>query len=314
LGNSSKSVASKPLIAAQYRIASALLTASIGAIIRSLGQDLPIGELIFARSALGVMVLLAFYGFRGEIAEALGTGHPLRHVGRGISSVTSSFTYFSALVYLPLVDVTVLAYSSPLIAVLFSAIFLRERVRAYRWSAVCIGFAGVLITVWPYLHSRHLLSGSAGLGIGLALGSAIGAAFSAVQVRRLVQTERTSAIVFYFYAASMLVSALSLPFWFAVPSAAQSLALVTAGGFNILSQTCTTQSYRYGPASSVVIFDYATIVFAFVIGYFFLGELPTYEVYMGGTIIAAASIFTVLRERQLNKTIAAAAVATTDRV
>jgi drug/metabolite transporter (DMT)-like permease len=314
LNNSHKSIASKPLVAAQYRIASALLQASIGAIIRSLGQDLPIGELIFARSALGVMVLLVFYGFRGEIAEALGTRHPMRHVGRGISSVTASITYFAALVYLPLVDVTVLAYSSPLIAVLLSGIFLRERVRAYRWSAVCVGFAGVLLTVWPYLHSTHLLSDAAGLGIGLALGSAIGAALSAVQMRRLVQTERTSAIVFYFYAASMLISVLSLPIWFAVPSAAQSLALVTAGVFNILSQTCTTQSYRYGPASSVVIFDYTTIVFAFMIGYLFLGELPAYEVYMGGTIIAAASIFTVLRERQLNKTIAAAAVATTDRV
>jgi drug/metabolite transporter (DMT)-like permease len=314
LSNSSKFIASTPLIAAQYRIASALLQASVGAIIRSLGQGLPIGELMFGRSALGVIVLLAFYGFHGEIAEAIGTRHPLRHVSRGISSVTSSITYFAALVYLPLVDVTVLAYSSPVIAVLFSAIFLRERVRAYRWSAVCIGFAGVLITVWPYLHSTHLLANGAGLGIGLALGSAIGAALSAVQMRRLVQTERTSAIVFYFYAASMVVSALSLPFWFTVPSAAQSLALVTAGAFNILSQTFTTQSYRYGPASSVVIFDYTTIVFAFMIGYFFLGELPVYEVYIGGTIIAAASIFIVLRERQLNKTLAAAAVVTTDRV
>ena len=309
-----KPLASKPLIAAQYRIASALLQASVGAIIRTLGQDIPIGELIFARAGFGVAVLFAFYGARGEISEALGTKYPLRHVGRGLSSVSSSIAYFAALVYLPLVNVTVLAYSSPVIAVLFAAIVLRERVHAYRWSAVCIGFIGVLMTVWPYVNSTQLFGTAAGIGIGLALGSAIGSAISAVQMRRLVQTERTSAIVFYFYAASMLASAFSLPFWFVVPSDVQSLTLLAAGVFNVLSQMCTTQSYRYGPASSIVIFDYTTIIFAFLLGYFFLGELPQSEVYIGGTIIAAASIFIVLRERQLNKTIAVAAVVMSDRI
>lgn len=314
ISHKAKSLAFKPHIAAQYRIASALLQASVGAIMRALGQDIPIGELIFARAAFGVVVLLAFYGVRGEIAQALGTRYPLRHVGRGISSVSSSIAYFSALVYLPLVDVTVLAYSSPVIAVLLAALVLRERVRAYRWTAVCIGFVGVLITVWPYLSSTRLLATVGGIGVGLALGSAIGSAISAVQMRRLVETERTPAIVFYFYAASMFVSAFSLPFWFLTPNIVQSLALLGAGAFNILSQTCTTQSYRYAPASSVVIFDYATIIFAFVLGYFFLGELPAYQVYIGGAIISGASIFIVLRERQLNKTIAAAAVTTTDRM
>jgi len=99
-----------------------------------------------------------------------------------------------------------------------------------------------------------------------------------------------------------------------VPSSTQSLALLAAAVFNVLSQTCTTQSYRYAPASSVVILDYTTIIFAFVLGYFFLGELPEYQVYIGGSIIAAASIFIVLRERYLNKTIALAAMETRDRV
>jgi drug/metabolite transporter (DMT)-like permease len=314
LNDSPKSPVFKPVVAAQYRIASALLQAAVGAIIRALGRDVPIGELIFARAAFGVAVLLVFYGVRGEILDALGTKYPLRHVGRGISSVSSSIAFFSALVYLPLVNVTVLAYSSPVIAVLFAAIGLRERVRVYRWSAVCVGFIGVLITVWPYLNSAYLFDTAAGVGIGLALSSAIGSALSAVQMRRLVQTERTSAIVFYLYAASMFVAAFSLPFWFVAPSSSQVMALLGAGALNVLSQTCTTQSYRYAPASSVVIFDYTTIVFAFVFGYFFLGELPQYQVYIGGTTIAIASIFIVLREQQLHKAIAAAAVATSDRV
>lgn len=309
-----KPLVSKPLVAAQYRVVSALLQASVGAIIRALGQEIPIGELVFARAAFGVAVLLVFYGARREIFEALSTKHPFRHVGRSLSSVGSSIAYFTALVYLPLVNVTVLAYSSPVIAVLLAAIALRERVRVYRWTAVCVGFVGVVITVWPYLNSAELFGTAAGIGIGLAIGSAIGSALSAIQMRRLVQTERTSAIVFYFYAASMFASAFSLPFWFVTPSRGQAVALLAAGALNVLSQTSTTQSYRYAPASSVVIFDYTTIVFAFVIGYFFLGELPQYQVYIGGVTIAAASIFIVLREQQLNKAIAAAAVATSDRV
>jgi drug/metabolite transporter (DMT)-like permease len=191
---------------------------------------------------------------------------------------------------------------------------LRERVRAYRWSAVCLGFVGVVIMIWPYLDSTRLLATAGGMGAALALGSALGSAISAVQIQRLVRTERTSAIIFYFYAASMLASAISLPFWFVIPSNGQWLALLAMGIGNILSQTFVTQSYRYAPASSVVIFDYTTIVFAFLIGYFFLGELPGYLVYFGGAIVTAASIFVVLRERQLNKTIAAAAVVNTDQV
>ena len=174
-----KPLASKPLIAAQYRIASALLQASVGAMNRALGQDVPIGELMFARAGFGVAVLLAFYGARGEISEALVTKYPLRHVSRGLSSVSSSLAYFAALVYLPLVSVTVPGYSSPVIAVLFAATVLRERVRSYRWSAVCIGFVVVLITFWPYVNSTQLLGTADRDWRWVSTGSAISAAISA---------------------------------------------------------------------------------------------------------------------------------------
>ena len=138
-------------LAIRYRLLAVLCSAVMAALMRATGQHIPIGELIFTRSVISILLLTLFVGARGQLAAALYTAQPFGHFARGLLGVVSMFAYIAALVRLPLLDVTVFVYSTPIITVVLGALILKEFVRLYRWSAVVVGFIGVLVMIWPYL-------------------------------------------------------------------------------------------------------------------------------------------------------------------
>ena len=221
---------------------------------------------------------------------------------RGMISVAGMFFNFAALARLPIVDVTTITFASPLITVALSAWILKERVRVYRWSAVGIGFVGVVVMLWPHLDvARYTTAATsaATLGALFAMVSAFTNAGSVVQTRRLTDTETTSSIVLYFSLFCALGGLLTLPFGWIVPSLPQLGALIGLGVFGGLSHVLLTESYRYAPASLVAPLDYTALLWAFIIGYWFFGELPTATVYVGSAIVAGSGLFVIWRERQL---------------
>ena len=111
------------------KLISAFLFALMSALVRWLGAKYPIGQLVFYRSAFGIVPVVLIYAWRGELAAAVRTTRLPGHVGRGAISIGGMFCNFSALARLPIVDATAISFASPLITVAFSAIFLRERVR-----------------------------------------------------------------------------------------------------------------------------------------------------------------------------------------
>jgi drug/metabolite transporter (DMT)-like permease len=175
-------------------------------------------------------------------------------------------------------------------------------VRIYRWSAVAVGFAGVLVMLWPHLElSRYTnaATSAATLGALFALVSAFTNAGSVVQTRRLTDTETTSSIVLYFSLVCTIGGLLTLPFGWIVPSPLQLTALVTLGMMGGLSHILLTESYRYAPASLVAPLDYTALLWAFIIGYWAFGEVPTTTVFVGAAIVAGSGLFVIWRERQL---------------
>jgi drug/metabolite transporter (DMT)-like permease len=178
---------------------------------------------------------------------------------------------------------------------------LKERVRIYRWSAVGIGFVGVLVMLAPHLDPRQLASHTPAqtLGAMLALAAAFFNAGAVIQTRRLTDTETTSSIVLYFSLFCALGGLLTLPFGWIVPSLPQLAALITVGVFGGLSHILLTESYRYAPASLLAPLDYTALFWAFILGYWFFGELPTGTVYLGSAIVAGSGLFVIWRERQL---------------
>jgi drug/metabolite transporter (DMT)-like permease len=288
------------LKAISLKVMSALLFAVMSALVRFLGERYPVGQIVFFRSAFAILPVVLIYAWRHELAAAVRTVRPLGHVGRGLISIFGMFCNFSALARLPIVDATAISFASPLITVAFSAIFLKERVRIYRWSAVIVGFSGILVMLAPNFNpALHAAGAMATLGVAFAIGGAFCNAGSVIQTRRLTETETTSSIVFYFSLICALAGLATWPFGWLVPTWPELTALVTVGLCGGLAHILLTESYRLAPASPVAPFDYTSMVWAFLLGYFFFNELPTVYVFIGAAIIAVAGLFVIWRERRL---------------
>jgi drug/metabolite transporter (DMT)-like permease len=290
------------LKAVLLKLTSAFMFSVMSALVRYVSDVTPLGQMVFFRSAFGIIPVVVIYAWRRELMTAVRTSRPFGHLGRGAISVFGMFFNFAALARLPIVDVTTITFTSPLITVALAAIFLKERVRIYRWSAVAVGFVGVIVMLWPHLDLARYTNAAtsvAALGALFALISAFTNAGSVIQTRRLTDTETTSSIVFYFSLFCTIGGLLTLPFGWIVPNWPQLAALVSLGLLGGFSHILLTESYRYAPASLVAPLDYTTMIWAFVFGYAMFGEVPTIYVFVGGAIVAASGIFVIWRERHL---------------
>src|SRR6202035_5954817 len=138
------------------KLISAVLFAVMSALSRYLGARYPIGEVVFYRSAFAIVPVMLVYAWRGELASVVRTERPLGQAGRGALSIVGMFCNFGALARLPLIEANAISFTSPLIGVALAAVFLKERVRIYRWSAVTIGFVGVLVVLAPHFSGDEL--------------------------------------------------------------------------------------------------------------------------------------------------------------
>src|SRR6185503_2487655 len=290
-----------PFKAIGLKLISALLFAFMLALVRQLGDVAPIGQMVFFRSAFAILPVVLVYAIRGELATAVRTSRPLGQLGRGLLSVGGMFTNFSALTRLPLADATAISFASPLITVALAAIILKERVRVSRWSAVALRFAGVIVMLIPHLDLGRYAGGASAASAGavFALISAVCNAGTVIQTRRLTQSETTSSIVFYFSLVCAIAGAFTLPFAWHSPTASELAALVALGIFGGFAHILLTESYRYAAASVVAPFDYSSMLWALLLGYWLFGELPDTLVYVGATIVAGAGLYVIWRERQL---------------
>jgi drug/metabolite transporter (DMT)-like permease len=281
---------------------SALLFAMLSACVRFLGDSgMPLGQVVFSRAFFAILPVLLMCAWQHQLAQAFYTKRPLGHLTRGLISIAGMFLNFAALARLPLVDATAISFAAPLITVAMAALLLGERVRIYRWSAVIVGFAGVLVMLVPHLDLAGSLAASAGEAIGAVLGltGAFFNAASVIQTRHLTKSESTSAIVFYFSLICAVGGLITWPFGWNTPSAPELAALIGTGICGGVGHIVLTESYRFAPASLVAPFDYTSMLWALVLGYVAFGELPTAQGFLGGAIIVTAGLFLIWRERQL---------------
>lgn len=282
------------------KILSALLFALMSGFVRQLGQVTPVGEMVFFRSAFAIPPLVIIYALRGQFLSMLYTSRPFGQLGRGILSITGMFTNFSALTRLPIADATAIGFAAPLITVAMAAVILKEKVRVFRWTAVAVGFIGVIVMLLPHLNFEQYAAGAtATIGAGFAIASAFCTGGTIIQTRRLTQSETTQSIVFYFSLVCTLMGAMTLPFAWYTPTPYELFMLISIGVLGGLAHIFLTESYRYAAASVIAPFDYTALIWALLIGYWMFGELPDIYVYLGSSIVVAAGMFVIWRERQL---------------
>jgi drug/metabolite transporter (DMT)-like permease len=285
------------------KLISAVLFAVMAALIRYLGASYPIGQVVFFRSAFAIVPVMMIYAWRGELVAAVRTERPLGQASRGALSIVGMFCNFGALARLPLIEANAISFTSPLFSVALAALVLKERVRIYRWSAVTIGFIGVLVVLAPHLSGDELTiamaSATSLAGVIYAIAGSVTNAGTMIQTRRLTESETTSSIVFYFSLICALAGLATLPFGWITPTSTEFAALVSVGFLGGLGHIFLTESYRYASASVVAPFDYTSMIWALVLGYAMFGETPTVMVVLGSAIIAAAGLFVIWREHQL---------------
>jgi drug/metabolite transporter (DMT)-like permease len=284
------------------KLISVLLFAAMSALIRICGQTFPLGEVVFFRSAFALVTVVLVYAWRRELWAAVYTRRLPGHVLRGAQGIGGMFLNFAALSRLPLMDATAISFASPLITVAMAAVILKEKVHAFRWTTVVIGFAGVVVMLWPYLDIWGMVevgSGARTVGAICAIVGAVSNAGTVIQTRRLTDTETTSSIVFYFSLICTIAGLCSWPFGWASPSPKEFVMLAMIGVLGGLSHILLTESYRDAPASVVAPFDYTAMLWAFLLGYFIFGELPSAHVYFGAGIVIACGLVVIWRERKL---------------
>jgi drug/metabolite transporter (DMT)-like permease len=284
-----------------FKIASVLVFIVMATLIKATSDHVPPGEAVFFRSLLALPVIVIWLFWRGDLASGLRTVHPMGHVWRGVVGTTAMGLGFAGLGYLPLPEVTAIGYAAPLLTVVFAAMFLGENVRIFRISAVALGLIGVLIVLSPRLTSLSdgELAMAEGFGAMLVLGGAVFAALAQVFVRKLVLTESTSAIVFWFSLTATVLSLVTLPFGWVVPEPREAMMLVAAGLLGGIGQILLTSSYRWADASLVAPFEYVSMLFALAFGYFLFDEVPTLAMLGGAALVVTAGILIIWRERQL---------------
>lgn len=291
----------RPLRGISYKLASVLVFITMSALIKATADHVPAGQTVFFRSFFAIPVIVAWLAWRRELAQGFRTANPFGHFWRGLMGTCAMGLGFAGLAYLPLPEVTALGYASPILTVIFAAMFLGEEVRLFRMACVALGLCGVLVVVYPRL--TVLDPAQAGyaeaFGAMVVLGGAIFSALAQVFVRKLVLAEKTATIVFWFSVTASVLSLATLPFGWVWPTPAEAALLVGAGLLGGVGQILLTSSYREADASLVAPFDYASMIFALAIGWFVFAEAPTWTMLLGASLVVTAGILIIWRERQL---------------
>ena len=291
----------QPFRAISLKLFSVMIFITMISMIKATADTVPPGQAVFFRSAFAIPVICGWLMMRGELRTGLRAISPLGHLWRGLIGTTAMGLMFASLGYLPLPEVTALSYAAPLLTVVFAAVLLGERLRLFRITAVGLGLVGVLVVLEPRLTmlSSGQFEPEAAFGAGLVLLAAGCIGLAQIHIRKLVQTEHPAAIAFYFSLTSTIAALLTAPFGWAALSQQTALLLIAAGVLGGVGQICLTLSFRYAPVTVVAPFEYASMLFALLIGYFVFAEVPSLQMLIGAAIVIAAGGLIIWREAQL---------------
>jgi drug/metabolite transporter (DMT)-like permease len=213
---------------------------------------------------------------------------------RSVIGTVSIVATFRAFNYLPMADAQALFFTASLFVPIMGYFFLREKVGPYRWSAVLVGFLGMLVIVRP--------SGTVNLtGVSLAVSAALMHSGLGTLLRVLGRTERPETVTFYFLSIGAALTALAMPFVATTPSWNEVPLFVGAGISGAFAQIFLSAAYKYAPMALVTIFNYTGIIWATGYGWFIWGDWPGPPVWIGASIIIASSLFIVWRENRAAK-------------
>lgn len=284
-----------------YKVGSICLFVVMMIAIKFLKDDVPIGQIIFARSLLGIMAVALVYHLRGQLAGSFVVKSWPAHAVWSISAATAMGMWFVCITMIPLPEATAIGFIMPLLVVALAFFILKEKIRIIRWVAILSGLTGVGIIVWPSLGFGADYGSAASIGAALALGASLCWALAQIFLRRLTKTETSGSAVLSFSVTTMIMSLFSLPFGWTSPSISAWMLIGVCGIAGGFGQLCVAESLRYAEASALAPFEYLAFPVASIAAIFFFGEYPDANIWWGLPLVVAGGLLVIYREHQLSK-------------
>lgn len=250
-----------------------------------LAGDVPFIQKTFFRNFVAVICAVFVMVKQGISWKPQHNGNIPFLIIRSLCGTIGIFGNFYALGHLLLADASMLNKMSPFFAVVFSFIFLKEKMTIFQIAAVVVSFVGSLFIIKPTFENVALFPALAGL-IG---GMGAGAAYTTVRVLGK-RGEKGPYIVFFFSAFSCLVVLPYLLFNFSPMTLFQFFVLIGAGIAAAGGQFSITAAYCYAPAREISIFDYTQIMFASILGFVLFGQIPDIWSAIGYVVICSAAV------------------------
>ncbi len=271
-----------------YVVASVFVFAIVNAIVKWLVARYSVVEIIVFRSLFALLPCLYVVARNGGLG-VLRTHRFHDHATRSALQFVSMMCIFTAFSLMPLADAVAITFSSPLFLTILSIPFLGEQVGPHRWSAVVLGFVGILVILPPGAGMLHT-------GALFALANALINASVTIAIRRMTLTEASTALAFYQQVCTAVLGLLALPFFWRTPSLSDLGLFLLAGLIAGIGQLWWTEGCRFTPAAVAAPFSYTSMVWALALGYAIWGDVPTPAVLIGAAIVIASGLYIVYRE------------------
>lgn len=259
--------------------------------VRIASVEAPVGQIVFWRSAVALVPIVAYLAWRGQLRHGLKTERPLGHVKRSLYGCAAMFFSFLSIAHLPLALATALSFLAPLIVVPIAVALLDERPGIVVVGATLLGFLGVGLMLWPAMVGPELAVGTL-IGVGAGLACAATTALAKTEIKRLTATEAPAAIAFYFAVVCAACGLASWPFGWADVGQTALIALIASGVFGGFAHIAMTEAVARAPVSTLAPFEYTAMIWAILFDLAVFALWPEPISLLGALliVIAAASV------------------------
>ncbi len=269
-----------------WMLAAQLLFFAGNAVAKHLAETYPVPLVIWARLAFQMLLLAPLLP---RLRPLLVTRRMGMQVVRAAFLVSSTGFFYLAIHILPLADASAILYIAPLLITVLSMPLLGERVGAWQWVAVAIGFAGALIVIRPGVD---LLQPA----LVIPLAAALGFAFVQISSRSLGRTDPPMTTFVHTTIVSALLASAAVPFFWITPSVEGWVTMAAIGVLSGGGQFAMIKAFAWAPAAVVAPFNYTGLVWAILFGFFVFGEIPDIWIILGATLITASGLYIFRRE------------------
>lgn len=263
--------------------------------IKEASADSSIGQIVFFRSAIGLLPVMAWLHYRGELRQSLRMQPSKALFRRILYGCGSIFCISAALKFIPVTYALSISYLAPLMIVLLAWFVLKETVGALRWLALLIGVAGMAVMLMgPGADRAAGLQDAWLLGCGLAFVGAFTTASATIEIRRMTDTS-SGTLIISCMAAAALLGATTCAGW-TMPDARQWCLLLIGGIASGLGQLLMMQSIKSAEASALAPLEYSTLLWAVLFALVGVGEMPGSWVFAGGAMVVLSGVISITAE------------------